>query len=460
MQAIVDRTKEASVRILILCSMILAATLIIAVASDENNANAAKKDDPTNYAVTNYHSLGGTASAGSSINNRGYIAGFSNLDGDQIVHAALWQGEDPTDLGTIGDPETSNSSVVFPVKNKRGVVVGISQTDTIDPRGERWSCSNFIPFTGHTCVGFRWEDGEMSELPTLGGPNGFAAGINKQGQIVGWAENTVEDPTCDLTRTQRLEFHATIWGPEEDQIQQLPEFPGDTATAAVAINDEGQVVGISGICDRAVGRRSAIHAVIWENGTVNDLGNIGGDAWNTPVAINKYGEIVGFANVAPGPGFNAHAFRWTETEKIQDLGVLPVHAQSEGSISQGLGINKHGQVVGISCLAGFEDCRAFLWEDGEMTDLNDVVPGYSGFLVFANDINDSGEITGGAVDADTGDAVTFIAKPIPGHPEKDDAESSNATSAGAHLKKNLVLTEKTKQMLLQRLGLAGIPWME
>jgi probable HAF family extracellular repeat protein len=448
------------VKILILISVLLAATLMAVVAFGGNNATAENNNDQTNYEVTNYHSLGGTTSAGSSINNRGWIAGFSNLDGDQIVHAALWQGEEPIDLGTIGDPETSNSSVVFPVKNKRGVIVGISQTDTIDPRGERWSCSSFIPFTGHTCVGFRWEDGEMSELPTLGGPNGFAAGVNKQGQIVGWAENTVEDPTCDLTRTQRLEFHAIIWGPEENQIQQLPEFPGDTATAATAVNDKGQVVGISGICDRAVGRRSAIHAVIWENGTVNDLGNIGGDAWNTPVAINKYGEIVGFANVTPGPAFNAHAFRWTEEEKIQDLGVLPVHSQSEGSISQGLGINKHGQVVGISCLAGFEDCRAFIWENGVMTDLNAVVPGYSGHLVFANDINDSGEITGGAIDADTGDAVTFLATPIHGQDENDNGDSFKQPRAARLSRKNLAISEKVRQMLIQRLGLAGIPWMD
>ena len=35
--------------------------------------------------------------------------------------------------------------------------------------------------------------------------------------------------------------------------------------AATAINDKGQVVGISGACGVAVGDVSAAHAVIWEN---------------------------------------------------------------------------------------------------------------------------------------------------------------------------------------------------
>jgi hypothetical protein len=45
-----------------------------------------------------------------------------------------------------------------------------------------------------------------------------------------------------------------------------------------------------------------------------------------------------------------------------------------------------------------------------MTDLNALVqPGSAGHLIFANDINDAGDITGQAVDPDTGDAVAFVA---------------------------------------------------
>ena len=56
-----------------------------------------------------------------------------------------------------------------------------------------------------------------------------------------------------------------------DQIHDLPLIPGDTSGAATAINDNGQIVGISGICDQAVGRHTAKHAVLWENGAVTDI---------------------------------------------------------------------------------------------------------------------------------------------------------------------------------------------
>jgi hypothetical protein len=42
------------------------------------------------------------------------------------------------------------------------------------------------------------------------------------------------------------------------------------------------------------------------------------------------------------------------------------------------------------------------------------VPGYTGLLVDARKINDDGTITGSALDADTGDLVTFVATPVGG----------------------------------------------
>jgi probable HAF family extracellular repeat protein len=362
------------------------------------------------YQVIELGSLGGTSSAGNSINNVGWIAGSSNLSGDETTRAALWRDGTPLDLGTLGG---ANSAVLWPVKNNTGMVAGVAETDQVDPLGESWSCSFFFPTaTGHICLGFVWKDGVMRPLPTLGGNNGFATGANNRGHVVGWAENTVHDPTCNPP--QVLQFRAVRWDTRHgDRVQELAPLPGDTTSAATATNDRGQVVGISGICADAVGGFSAAHAVLWEGGRPADLGSLGGVAWNTPMAINQRGEVVGFANLPGGdPGaFNAHAFLWTEEEGMQDLGTLPGDA-----LSQGLGINDLGQVAGMSCAAGFRSCRAFLWEDGVMTDLNDLVPGYAGHLVFANDINDAGEITGQAIDAETGDAVAFRATPLGRNP--------------------------------------------
>jgi uncharacterized membrane protein len=61
--------------------------------------------------------------------------------------------------------------------------------------------------------GFIWKNGVMRALPTLGGNNGFASGVNNRGQIVGWSENKVYDHTC--TPPQVLQFRAAIWGPSD-----------------------------------------------------------------------------------------------------------------------------------------------------------------------------------------------------------------------------------------------------
>ena len=115
--------------------------------------------------------------------------------------------------------------------------------------------------------------GQMRGLPNFpGGTNGFATGANNLRQVVGWAENGVHDTDC-ASRTQVLQFRPAMWtlGPPDDQIHDLPLIPGDTSGAATAINDNGQIVGISGICDQAVGRHTAKHAVLWENGAVTDI---------------------------------------------------------------------------------------------------------------------------------------------------------------------------------------------
>jgi probable HAF family extracellular repeat protein len=389
--------------------VILGAVLIATRSSQPGRVRPAQgRAGLTLYQITQLGSLGGTTSAGNSINDRGWIAGLSNLAGDEAMQATLWRDGAPTNLGTLGGP---NSAVLWPLKNNHGMIAGVAETEEMQPLNEAWSCSAFFPGdpTHHVCLGFVWQGGRMRQLPTLGGDNGFATGVNDRGRIVGWAENTVHDPTCNLP--QVLQFRAVVWdGHRRRILQELPPVAGDTVSAATAINDEGQVVGISWICANAVGGYSAAHAVLWENGASPiDLGTLGGVAWNTPMAINQGGEVVGFANVPGGdPGaFNAHAFRWTEESGMQDLGTLPGDALSEA-----LGLNDEGQVVGLSCTAGFGSCRAFLWENGVMRDLNSPVPGYEGHLVFANDINNGGVITGQTVDAETGDALAFRATPI------------------------------------------------
>jgi probable HAF family extracellular repeat protein len=366
------------------------------------------------YQVSNLDALGGTNSRGNSINDETWVAGYSNLAGDQSRHATLWRNGSLLDLGTLGGP---NSNVTWSVKNNEGIIVGIAQTATPEPLGEWWSSFAFYPGPnniGFINLGFVWENGQMRGLPTFpGGNNGFATGANNLGQAVGWAENDVHDPTC--VSPQVLQFRPAVWqlGPP-DQIHDLPLITGDTSGAATAINDNGQIVGISGICDQAVGRHTARHAVLWQNGGVIDIGNLGAPWWNTPTNINQRGDVVGFAGDPAFPeGDILHAFVWTRQHGIRPLAALPGHVHTEA-----YGINERRQVVGISCDANFADCRAVIWKNGfahpdRVTDLNDLKgPGYPARLEQAKDINDEGEITGRAIDPITSVRTAFLAVPV------------------------------------------------
>jgi probable HAF family extracellular repeat protein len=207
---------------------------------------------------------------------------------------------------------------------------------------------------------------------------------------------------------QVLQFRPVVWGPNEGRIRELPLLPGDRSGAATAINDRGQIVGISGICDQAIGRFTAIHAVLWDDGEVIDIGNLGGVAWHTPNAINLHGDVVGFSNfsAADGGEYHPHAFLWTESQGIEDLGTLPPPLDDN---SDAWGINQWGQAVGRSCDAD-GNCHAFLWQDGVMTDLNELVD-EEDVLIAAFDIDDFGRITGQAFDDEAGEFVAFLATP-------------------------------------------------
>src|SRR4029434_126334 len=179
------------------------------------------------YDVTTLQGLGGGAGA-HSINDSRSGAGQANQQGDAVSRAALWMdGQAPIDLGSPGGPDT-NSAVSWPVKSRNGVIVGISDTtqdNPLSPLQNSFSCWPFFAPgepTGKVCKGFRWEKGVMTALPAFpGGYNSYATAVNNRGQIVGWAENGVFDPTCDPD-WQTLQFHAVIWGSREQMQDLLP----------------------------------------------------------------------------------------------------------------------------------------------------------------------------------------------------------------------------------------------
>jgi probable HAF family extracellular repeat protein len=413
---------------------ITAITLLVAMAV------SARLAAQSNYSVVELGERGGTGGAANGINDRGWITGVDNLPGDVTTVATLWVNGQTIPLGTLsGGP---NSAVAWPVKNNNGVIVGISELPDIDPVGENFSCWPFLGTgnpTGHVCKGFRWQNGQMTALePFPGGFSSYATSVNNRGQVVGWAENGVHDPTCDPS-FQILQFRAAIWQPD-GTVQELPPLPGDSTSAATAINDRGQVVGISGDCFIAVGFSSARHAVLWQNGVPIDLGNIGGDAWNTPTEINNHGTIIGFANTAPGLAKSFVGFIWTPVAGMKSLGKLPGDLRSEA-----LGINEEGQIVGLSRGGPFK-IRAVLWQNGKLFDMNQLTASGSPFLLFGNDIDQQGHIVGEAFDPNTLESPAYVATPTDG-----DADRSHAVRATP--KGNL--PDNVRRRIERRLGFAG-----
>lgn len=377
--------------------------LIMALAVAAAQAALAQPSAQAAYRVTILNSSG---ASGNSIDNIGVVAGFFTLP-DKSQHAAVWAFGRQTDLKTLGTQPGLSSIVQWPVKNVLGLVSGISLTDALDPNQEGWSCGFFLPNPNfNVCLGFVWEprSGTLRPLPTLGGTNGFATGTNDLGETVGWAENSVHDPSC--TPPQVLQFRPVVWGPGRTRPRELPLLAGDSSGAATALNDRGQIVGISGACGIAVGGVSARHAVLWENGIATEIVNPNGAPyWNTPMMIDARGAVVGFAGAPNDPtGARTPPFLWTRDGGFQFLPML------QGEIAAvATSINVRRQVVGYSNDAN-NNFHPWIWQGGVVRNLNDLIaPGsdLTGPILLAFDINDRGEITGTST---TGQA--FVATPV------------------------------------------------
>jgi probable HAF family extracellular repeat protein len=368
----------------------------------------AQEQKPARYTVIDLGTLSaGTSSMANGATNTGFIIGAAALpDGTQ--HAVLWQERLIRDIGMpgLGTPglEAPNSEA-FGV-NESGQASGLAETSMSDPNGE-----DFCGFGTHViCLGFVWRDGVMTPLPTLGGNNAEAGQINNLGEVAGNAENSTPDSTCGpAAAPQKLQEKPVFW--KNGEIKELPTFPGDPDGWAFGINDDGQVAGASGACS-AINPDSGVyilsrHALLWDKGTVTDLGNLGGTGAGGPgnyaLELNNQGQVVGVSDLK-GDTYS-HAFLWTRETGMQDLGTLPSDVNSAG-----LGINERGDVVGVS-LDASGNPRAFLRENGGMTDLNTLIPVDSPlYLLAAHGINSLGEIVGFGATS-TGDIHAFRAIP-------------------------------------------------
>lgn len=314
---------------------------------------------------------GSNPNAAVGINSQGWIAGFSLIDatdpitGFREARAVLWRNHAPIPIGTFG----GNESIAIYL-NDPGQVIGIADTDEDDP---------FSIFgTGKQDHTFIWQDGQMRDIGTLGGPDAVPSGScenSRKDFITGQSYTSfIPNPTTGVP-----EIAPFLW--DRGVMTNLGGFGGTFGFGQCA-NNRGQVIGGSNLAGD-----QEQHAFLWEHGRMQDLGTLGG-TYSLAAWLTGSGVIVGGASTANDEFF--HAAIWKHGE-VRDLGTLPGY-----DCSFATGRNSRKQVLGQSfdCVTALQ--HATLWEDGEPPiDLNSLVsPDSELVLVEGVNINDRGVILG------------------------------------------------------------------
>jgi probable HAF family extracellular repeat protein len=306
------------------------------------------------------------------------------------------------DMGTFGGPASyvNIPDAYAQVLNDRGIVTGSADTSTPDPYQS--FCFNEDCFVSHA---FESHAGILRDLGVLpGGASSGANWISKNGLIVGESQNGTIDPLIPGFP----ELHAVLWN--KGTIVDIGTVEGGNESIANSVNTRGQIVGwsLNGIPDDSsiTGLGYQTRAFVWQKGVMQDLGTLGGpDAMAN--LVNESGQIVGesYTSSTPSPycaenlglSLTTGAFLWQDG-KMFNLGGFG------GTCTFASDLNSRGQVVGTSTLTGDLAQHPFLWDRTAFTDLGT----FGGTQGSANAINDAGEAVGWA--AYPGDLVLHASR--------------------------------------------------
>jgi len=243
---------------------------------------------------------------------------------------------------------------------------GTSLPNWINERGDvAGQATNSVidPLTGWPeSVAVLYKDGQVINLGTLGGNESLATAVNDRDQVVGFAANTIPDPFSPFVTQVR----AFLW--QDGVMKDLGTLGTGTDAVALAMNERGQIVGNSftnTIANPVTGSPTS-DPFLWQNGTMIDLGTLGGTSSDTIDGpfVNRRGQVVGSSNLAGDIHF--HPFLWTKPGPMTDLGTLG------GNDGQANSINDASEVVGWATNAGDLAVLAFLWRNGTMRNLGTV----------------------------------------------------------------------------------------
>jgi len=283
----------------------------------------------------------------------------------------------PAAIGQVDGPGISQFI------NNSGVVVGGADTTVPDPY-----CLNPDCFTPHA---FRWQDEVLTDLGALHDTSfSHATSANSRGWITGGSFMSDVDPL-----TGQPTEHAVLW--KDGKIVDLGTLGSGLESAGLYVNNAGEVVGFSTFDttpDPSSFKGAAIHAFIWRNGMMQDLGTLGGPgAFPSGGCDNqRVGLVAGTSSTSSG---ESHAFLW-DNGTMKDIPTLG------GTLAGAQCANNKGQVLGQSTLPGDSGCpdncfgHAFSWEHGTITDLGTL----GGNFTLATWLNSNGEAVGGTSTTD------------------------------------------------------------
>ena len=259
------------------------------------------------------------------------------------------------------------------------------------------------------------------DLGTLGGPSTYLACcggdrisevrmLNNHGSVTGWSTTSRPDPYPDFCWDGDC-FLAHTFQWQNGVMTDLGALVGSVNSDVRWISPNGLIAGDSenGELDPLNDGFPEIRAVLWKHGRIVDLGTLDGGYESIAHAVNSAGQVVGLSlNTIPDPnsmigsfygiGFQqTRAFLW-QNGVMQDLGTL-----GTGNNAIALLINERGQVAGDSytstdpspfCFYNSNvfplTTGAFLWEKGKMTDLG----GLGGTCTLASALNNQGQVAG------------------------------------------------------------------
>lgn len=280
------------------------------------------------------------------LNANGTLAIWKSSSGASITGAVL-QGKE-----TLTISGEDKFSFVYPADiNNDGTVVGTLQA----PEDLRFTHA------------FKWRQGKLQVLDSLGGQYAEATAINATGLVTGSAQ------------TSNKSRHGVLWN--NQKAQDLGLLGNGDYSSGRDINDHGDIVGEANTAPNA-----RPQAFFWHEGAMRKLPDLPGGTFCSAQALNNQGIATGSCDLPEG---FPHGVIW-RNGKVEDLGTLG----DDDAPSTALDINNKNQIVGSS-EAEEDKLRAFLWEGGKMTNLNKLIDPKSGWLLLvASRINDRGEIAG------------------------------------------------------------------